>query len=287
MNNSTIVIILFSLGIFAVTSSFDTLDNDGKAGRTGSPGESTCNITCHTGFILNDGTGSITITSPNNPTWEYFPGDTFDIDVTVTRLGNSLFGVDVECLTAISPQQNAGTIIITNPTTMTFKTNTVSSVIRKNLVHKLNGGIATNSKTFSFKWVSPNTDIGPVTFYATGNAANGNNLTSGDHIYKTSQVLTPAVGANIYKPSTKEGFSIFPNPAHDNISILCNVVAGEKVSVQLISIDGKIVSILNETISDGIPMNLKLALPDALPQGIYLVQLIHGNSTDSQRIIIE
>src|ERR1044071_2958101 len=99
------------VGAFAI--SFDTQDNNGKAGRTGSPGESTC-TGCHTGNALNDGSGSVTITSPDLPTWEYMPGDTYNINVTVARTGSPLFGFDLECLTVNTPIANGGTIIVTN-----------------------------------------------------------------------------------------------------------------------------------------------------------------------------
>ncbi|CAN5423564.1 hypothetical protein BH09BAC5_BH09BAC5_18240 [soil metagenome] len=288
MKKTTAIIALFGLAVISVTSSFDTLSNNGIAGKTGSPGESTCNISCHTGSVINDGTGSITISSANNPTWQYMPGDTYNIDVTVSRASNSLFGVDVECLTAVSPQQNAGTLIITNTTQTVIKTNTVSSVSRRNVVHKLNGGTGSGSHTFSFKWVSPTTNVGNVTFYATGNAANNNNSQSGDHIYKLTQVVTPAAGAGINNNSeNSNGLSVFPNPAHDNLSVSYNAEAGEEVSIRLISIDGKIVSVLHQATSDGIPVNLNLPLPADISQGIYLVQMIHGNISTTRRIIIQ
>src|ERR1044072_20143 len=105
------VIAAIAFGAFAV--SFDVLDDNGKAGRTGSPGESNC-TGCHTGSALNDGTGSVTISSPDLPTWEYMPGDTYAINVTVARTGNPLFGFDLECLTGSTPAQNGGTLLVTN-----------------------------------------------------------------------------------------------------------------------------------------------------------------------------
>jgi uncharacterized protein (TIGR03437 family) len=47
--------------------------------------------------------------------------------------------------------------------------------------------------TFEFDWTPPDSDVGKVILYAAGNAANGNNLNTGDHIYTTSLELTPAV----------------------------------------------------------------------------------------------
>jgi hypothetical protein len=287
MRKSFITVALFATAALAITSGFEIMDNTGQAGRTGSPSESTCNITCHTGFALNDGTGSITISSPDMPTWEYMPGDTYTINVTVARVGNSLFGFDVECLTAGAPPQNAGTFIITNTVESQIKNFTVGSVIRKNVVHKLNGGAGPDSKTFSFDWICPATNVGTVTFYAAGNAANGNNQTSGDHIYTLQQAVTPAAGAGIGdNDAALNGFNVYPNPAHDNISVVFTAEPREDVTVQLISLDGKVVSTLYNGVANGLPTQLQLGLPAGLTNGIYLVQLQHGSTLASHRIIV-
>ena len=247
MRKSFIILTFFAIAVISITSGFDVvdsmeaMDNTGQAGRTGSPSESTCNITCHTGFALNDGTGSITITCADMPTWEYMPGDTYTVDITVSRVGNSLFGFDVECLTGASTPQNAGVFLITNTTQTQIKNFVVGSVTRKNVVHKLNGGIGTDTKTWSFNWICPTTNVGSVTFYATGNAANGTNTTAGDHIYRTTQVVTPAIGAGINPDDEPlNGFNVYPNPAHDNISVSYTAESGDDVSIQLISLEGKV-----------------------------------------------
>jgi uncharacterized protein (TIGR03437 family) len=49
--------------------------------------------------------------------------------------------------------------------------------------------------TFQFDWTPPATNAGPITFYAAGNAANGNASPSGDLIYTTSVQLSPAIPA--------------------------------------------------------------------------------------------
>jgi methionine-rich copper-binding protein CopC len=288
MRKTFIAFLLLAVGTLTVTSGFDITDNSGQAGRTGSPGESTCNVTCHTGFALNDGTGSITISSPDMPTWEYMPGDTYTIDVTVSRAGNSLFGVDVECLTGSSPAQNAGVLVITNSAQTQIKNNIVSSVTRHNVVHKLNGGTGTDSHTFSFKWVCPTTNVGNVTFYATGNAANGNNLTSGDHIYKLTQVVTPALGAGMNAAEENPAaFNIYPNPATDHLSVSFDAKAGEDYSVHLISADGKEVAQLGTGITTGDPIEISASLPADLKPGLYLVQLVHGYSFTAKKILVQ
>jgi uncharacterized protein (TIGR03437 family) len=53
----------------------------------------------------------------------------------------------------------------------------------------------TGGAIFQFDWTPPATNVGPVTFYAAGNAANGNGAPTGDLIYTTSVQLNPATFA--------------------------------------------------------------------------------------------
>ncbi len=47
------------------------------------------------------------------------------------------------------------------------------------------------SATFQFDWTPPATNVGPITFYAAGNAANGNGTSAGDFIYTTKPGREP------------------------------------------------------------------------------------------------
>jgi uncharacterized protein (TIGR03437 family) len=49
--------------------------------------------------------------------------------------------------------------------------------------------------SFQFDWTPPATNVGPVTFFVAGNAANGNGAPTGDFIYTSSMQLAPAVAS--------------------------------------------------------------------------------------------
>ena len=173
--------------LLAMLTSTKMSDN-GKAGRTGSPGELTC-ITCHNSYALNSGGGSISIQCMEMPTFEYTPGQTYMMSVTVARAGNSLFGVDIEALT--SSNDNAGVLVITNSASTAINNITISGIVRHNVTHILNGGASSpNSKVFNFSWTAPASGTGNVTFYFTGAACNSSTSTSGDYIYSGSQIFT-------------------------------------------------------------------------------------------------
>ena len=60
--------------------------------------------------------------------------------------------------------------------------------------------------SYEFNWTAPTSaGFGPVTFAAAGNAANGNREPTGDHIYTTSAVVSPAAVEPAPKPSITSG----------------------------------------------------------------------------------
>ena len=166
----------------------DTMYSTGRAGNTGSPGESTCRG-CHTTYALNSGGGSITIQNTSMPGNIYIPGQTYTMSVTVAQSGINLFGFGLEALTASG--DNGGTLNITDPASTQIKTALIGGISRRNVVHTSNGGTGNGSKTFNFSWTAPAIGTGNVTFYFSGIASNANTFSSGDWVYQgTSLTVT-------------------------------------------------------------------------------------------------
>ncbi len=213
MKKIYVIPFLFLISIIAFA---ELLEKDGKAGRTGAPSEFDC-TGCHTSFAVNTGGGSITITSPNLTNWQYVPGNTYQIDVTVSKTGVGLFGFGFEALRT-SNFSNGGTLSITNATETQIKTAVIAGTPRTNVVHKENGGLTIDSHTFSFNWTAPATNIGNIRFYTAGNATDNNNDSLGDYVYKTNQLVTPFV-TGLSEITTDENISVFPNPADDTFEL--------------------------------------------------------------------
>ncbi len=184
-----LLIAIVPLGLLVVLTG-SMMDDNGKAGRTGSPNENPCTTSCHNTYALNSGPGSISIQSQGMTNFVYTPGQVYAMSVTVSQTGVGLFGVGIEALT--STNNNAGTLTITDAASTQIKTATVSGISRRNIVHKLNGGLSSNSKVFNFSWTAPAAGTGNVTFYFAGNASNSSGTDAGDYIYTGSQVITEA-----------------------------------------------------------------------------------------------
>ncbi len=220
--------------------SFDIMDDNGRAAATGSPGETTCNTSgCHNSFTINTGGGSVTIASPTLTNWSYVPNQTYTIDVTVAKTGVKLFGLGFEALT--SAGANAGTL--TAGTGTVIKSATITGNSRASVTHAKNGGTGTDSHVFTFTWKAPATDIGKITFYCSGNAANGTGSTTGDYIYSTSKVVTSPSTLGIAEQVTlSKQISIYPNPATDQVQILNMANQSDVMNVSVIDTKGALIS---------------------------------------------
>lgn len=223
-----------------VTLTSTDLEDDGKAGATGSPGESTCNqSSCHTGVAVNSQSGEIIFDIPGMTNWEYTPGQTYTVNVTVAESGRNLFGIGLECLQ--SNGDNAGTL--TPGSGSQIKNKTVSGFSRKNIVHTLDGGASANSHTWTFTWTAPSSDIGDVTFYMAGNAANSNGSDSGDHIYSFSQVVTPGA-VSVSEQLDIQDIEVYPNPFVNQIRLNYFLKQSGQMNIALFDVAGRQVETL-------------------------------------------
>jgi hypothetical protein len=140
--------------------------------KTGAPGEGTCHE-CHNSFPLNSGPGSVAITAPST----YAANQTYQITVTVTQSGQSRWGFEFTPL-------STGTCTITDPAN-TQKDTFQTRIYVKHTAQGTNNGTP-GPTSWDFDWTAPAVPPDTVRFYAAGNAANGNDRSSGDYIYTTS-----------------------------------------------------------------------------------------------------
>jgi hypothetical protein len=277
-----IITVATLVGTIVLLSSGVDSDN-GKAGKTGSPSELNCRD-CHDSYALNSGGGSVNFTCSNMSPWEYMPGTTYHMTATVAKTNMPLFGIGLEALT--SANQNAGTLTVTNNSTQ-IKTATVSGVVRKNLVHTLNGGATANSKAFNFDWVAPSTNIGPVTFYYAGVAANGDgNESVGDYVYTGSQVVNPMMSTGIAEASSTDEVKIFPTPTNDLLNVEYTLTDAATVSASLYDVEGRMVQQLISAERQPGRHSERISGLSSHADGTYIVRLALPGHSIAKRLVI-
>ena len=162
------------------------------ASRTNAPGEGNC-TQCHGGNLLNTAGGSVTI---GDVPASYVPGQTYALSVAVQRPGQSRWGFE---LTALKGDGTAaGTFANLNTLTAT-QTNLSRFYINHSRQTPGDDGTEQGSPSglWQFNWTAPAAGAGTVTFYATGNAANGNGADTGDFIYSTTTTSTEGSATDV------------------------------------------------------------------------------------------
>lgn len=220
-------------------------DNNGRYGKTGSPGETTCSdANCHGagkgGLADNKGTGSVVITtSPAMTNNTYVPGQSYTVTVAVTEQGKAAFGFDFEALdnsgsTAVGTNNAVGTITITDATFT--KTGAALGAKRIGVTHKTVKKVA-NTASFAFTWKAPASGI--VNMYASGNATNNDNKeNSFDNIYTTHLQLSPVVAGINDELISKYDLSIYPNPIVDNAALKAYLKENSAIEVSIADVNG-------------------------------------------------
>lgn len=152
------------------------------SGMTGAPGTSSTCTSCHSPGSGGDGFVNITFNGGSN---QYTSGQTYTMSVTVSQTGQKRWGFSM--VARNSANQNTGTWIPTNTDSKVYSSST-------HIGHKNAPNNVPDTYTFTFSWVAPvNAGVGNVTFYVVGNAANGNNNSTGDYIYYNTLTISEFV----------------------------------------------------------------------------------------------
>lgn len=246
--------------------------------RTGAPDELTCGTSdCHNN-TPNTGVGSVSIDFSDAADL-YLPGNTYTVTVTVTDAAQSRFGFEITSLD--NSNTHAGTFAeISGGSDLSFPVS-------------LNGRLyashhnASATKVWTFNWTAPITDVGAVTFYAAGNAANGNDESTGDHIYTTTLQIQADTEIGIGDPADPNSPSfIVYNVAGSQLHVEYETSSAADSKIQLFNLNGQLVQELfngregkgNHAHSFDVADN---------PFGLYLVQLRTGNVLRTEKIIID
>jgi|GEM_PF-1049338 len=149
------------------------------AGYTDAPGDLGNCTACHDTYeIPNVGPGSVNLSGAPAI---YTPGQQYTLSVTVQQNNRHRFGFQ---LTALDQTGNrAGTLA---PTSSDSQLNPETGAGgRQYIEHTQIGTTATgaSSRTWVISWTAPSTDIGTVSFWFAGNAANDDDTNQGDYIY--------------------------------------------------------------------------------------------------------
>ena len=173
--------------------------------RTGAPLELTCAEfpLCHHDELVDAGLGDLQIILPPS----YVPAETYAIEVRLSQTGQMRWGFELTALD--SAGDSVGSLASTDAETQVSVSNGTTELLGRQSVKHTPLGTAAgqpDAKSWSFEWTAPPSDVGPVSFYAAGNAADDNGFNfrlpgqgdAGDFIYTAQQTLSvPEPGAPV------------------------------------------------------------------------------------------
>jgi len=185
MKNSLFCIALMSAIILLFTQNTSYTYSSGNfAARTNAPGESTCAASsCHgTNSDVLNGSGNVEISISDDPV-SYELNKTYAITVQTTDPDAARYGMQMTVLQGSAPTDaspSVGSWVAPTGTQIKSQGN------RSYIVHT---STENNTGTWSFEWISPETDEGDITFYLAALAANGNGNKAGDFVYYDTSTL--------------------------------------------------------------------------------------------------
>ena len=261
--------------VVVLSSNSNGRATQGNAGNTGAPGENTC-AQCHGGGSFGIVTATIQNfqegVSPGNPVAAYTPGETYDMIVTINNSGGNPNGYGFQ-MTALAADGNQPLSGYSNLAS-NVKQKTVAVGPQSGRTYVEQDGVTTNNE-FTFSWTAPEAGTGTVNFFASGNAVNLNNATSGDNVGATTLALPEASTVNVANLETEISVKSFPNPCVDRLTI----EAASAIShVVVVGMDGRIVA-------EQFPLSQRTQLDaSAWASGTYMATITSADGTVIRRI---
>lgn len=227
---------LFTMANFSSPPN-DPCDSPVVGGHTGAPGESSC-TGCH-GGMANSGPGSLTL-ALSDTTLRYLPGETFDATVVMRQIGRDKFG-----FVGLALKDVGNTTIGTFTIDDVVRTRTYNDGPRKYVSHTPCGADATppDSLSWTFHWKAPATNVGNITLYLAGLAANHNHALSGDDTYTLAVHLVPdSIALGVKDPALTRRLRLWPNPSTEFIQFDLEEdnTFGSAFKIEICSADGRL-----------------------------------------------
>lgn len=271
------ILLIFVLSFVTIlwsNSNVYTFSTQPPLSRTGAPGEQHCaGSGCHVGAPIQN-SPDLLIGFGDEET-SYLPGTTYDMTITLPASARSGF----EIVALDDSNNNAGNFVTDGVTTgmATSPSNGRVYAFHKNAVAGVN--------SFSFQWISPTNGVGDVTFYASGNQANGSGA-GGDMIHLNSLTIGFEPVGIEQANTTVQATTVYPNPAREQVYIDYELKEASAINISLIDLQGKTwVSEQLPTQTPGVHTQ-RIGLENT-PAGIYVLQVQGVDFTTSKKVTVQ
>ncbi len=230
---------------------------------------------CHAGGNFNP-TLTVEVLDGSTPITEYMPGQAYRLRVTIDAQNDPAgYGFQAVALQA-SDDENAG--MFSNPDADTKVTPNGGRMYAEH-----NKRSSTN--TFELDWTAPEAGTGSVNFFASGNAVNGANGSSGDSPVQLAAPLTLSEGEITSVPTlaSVQQFIAFPNPVQNRLTLHLESTEARNLDVQVTDLTGR--NLFNRVWPVQVGENTLRYDAANLPAGTYLVRLSDGSGVETRLFV--
>ena len=240
MRRAVFYIMILSF-VFIFMSNRSGRGNVSGNGATTAPGETGqfCgSVGCHLGNSFNTMVNLSLIDVNGNETAQYIPGDDYTVIIDIDHTGNPAgYGFQIVSL------QDSDDTGINNFSNFPAQTSDVLINERQYVEHNDRLG----SPTIELSWTAPEAGTGDITFYAAGNAVNGNGGTSGDTADTTRFSIREEIVSSTSSFVQNLELNVYPNPTQDFIT----VESDQRINnVVIYDLQGKMVRTMDDTHAD-------------------------------------
>lgn len=256
-------------------------------GSTGAPLEKTCGQkTCHDdASIIVDPVG-INLLNFSSVDSTYLPGQTYTITVQVQKTGVSKFGFELVAIKD-NDSTNVGAFTITDPVRTQLLSSIAPNGVRTSVTHQTAGtpSLSSGATQWSFNWIAPATNQGPITFYYATNCTDNDGTNDGDSIYISSFKIRENGAIYVKEYGAEFDLKTYYDESAKEIIISYRLIGNHDVKILLYENSGKMIDQTPTLKRSGINKE-KITLPSDHTKGTYLVQLIVDNRSTNKKVII-
>lgn len=257
---------------------------DGRAGDP--PANRTCkDIGCHNSFVLNSGNGALAL---EGLPASYVPGGVYDLQVVLSDPGQFRWGFEA---TVIRPSTGNQAGVLAPVDTALVQVSEGAGDLRDYIMHKEAGTFPGqgSGNSWNITWTAPAAGSGTSHFYFAGNAANNNDLPTGDYIYSSNIAVPEAGAADVTWPILADGlrFRAFPNPTASGATFEFQLPSSHPSELRILDLAGRHVRRLQApAVAQSMFWDGRDEDGHLVPGGVYYTILASGPVQESRRLVI-
>ncbi|UCG41733.1 MAG: hypothetical protein JSU73_07500 [candidate division WOR-3 bacterium] len=199
--------------------------------KTGRPGEGTC-ADCHSGTASGDSSALAGL-----PGALYYPESTYILTLGLRYAGQTRWGFE---LTAVDESgRAAGELFVTDSVNTQLSASGGRQYLKQTSAGTQRG--RPDAASWQFGWHAPTAGSGPITFYWSGNACDGNGSSEGDFAVPSNLTVTEAAAIE-EDPGTDRYQWYYESPGQNRVVI--RYAGDPQQPVKVYSSDGRLVRIL-------------------------------------------